>query len=860
MKHMLRCRGVFRSTAVRGALHALMACCWTPLLVLLPGCSGEFAVPGTTGAPASRSPSYEMVRAEIVGRYALLQGFRASVEIYQAPPCDCREQPLFREQGVLDVARTDAGAKYRFSGMRIESAYLKDASSSEGAVREEMRAQVETLLLFDGQTLYQESRVHDDASAASPENESPSPQVIRGTPENLPVFPLPKGWSEQPFDQFEKQGWRLSVQPETTWAGRPAYLLEGAFAGIPAPALASRMRLYFDKESGVLLRLEQYPEGGEPVGAFTLSNFEWNPAFPADHFQYQIPPKALVSDASASSPGPPAAASATTQDEPLALPSTTDPAPIPMDASSVLSEMRARWEKIGSVQAAIQVYDDPICKCQVRTVKEGSGAFLFARLESRIAFRMDVVLRNTGYLREPGSPPDHPVFRSTPSEVYGSRMTYLFDGQDAYQQMGRISETPAAPSDLGEGAPALFEEPRDVSATRGTLKSVNWFCLPLFATIPLLGEAEQSGTLRIAPDETVDGRDTWVLETPPAAHSGSDESRYRRYWIDKETGVPVKCAEYSAPDALRNGYTLTKLVVNSPVDGDDLTFRPPAGVAVSEMDSPPAPPDGAVPPPGPTPHSETPFEPPSAKALEMPDDVTQLLASVTPQWSAIRSLSCDVKSIPQGDGPFAKIFPEASGRFVCQNGPGARAFRLELSGVAAVAPGGEGASVPERNKISLLAIANDGRGHVQTSTRPESGGGSGETTVRRIPAEKLLGVLPVSGQTLVGMLRAQAEIVMTVMAPPPPGVTFPDETPSLYISIEPTKCTGTPFPFVRSWTIGIVPQTGLPAFAVAKAEGGIVVGYLVFDNYALDVPVNATEFEYKAPAGAKMTDETGVQP
>jgi outer membrane lipoprotein-sorting protein len=76
----------------------------------------------------------------------------------------------------------------------------------------------------------------------------------------------------------------LKLQPEEMVDGRAVYVIESTSTTGKGSAV-----LYFDKQTGVLLKMMERDETGKATLTLTLSDFNTNPEFSEDHFTYKLP-------------------------------------------------------------------------------------------------------------------------------------------------------------------------------------------------------------------------------------------------------------------------------------------------------------------------------------------------------------------------------------------------------------------------------------------------------------------------------------------------------------------------------------------------------------------------------------------
>lgn len=94
----------------------------------------------------------------------------------------------------------------------------------------------------------------------------------------------------------------------------------------------------------------------------------------------------------------------------------------------------------------------------------------------------------------------------------------------------------------------------------------------------------ESFEIKLLPDETVDGKSAWVLETKPK--EGVDPTnimgRSLSYY-DKETGLSIRGVNYDPNGKVVSTSVLTNVKINSDINPDRFVFKAPPGVTVMEQ-------------------------------------------------------------------------------------------------------------------------------------------------------------------------------------------------------------------------------------------------------------------------------------
>ncbi len=95
-------------------------------------------------------------------------------------------------------------------------------------------------------------------------------------------------------------------------------------------------------------------------------------------------------------------------------------------------------------------------------------------------------------------------------------------------------------------------------------------------------DMEKEYTVTVKPDETVDGRPTFVVEATPKREEMKAFTGKTVYYYCKETGLPVKMVSFSPQNEPQSTMTITDIKVNPEIKPDRFKFTPPAGVDVQD--------------------------------------------------------------------------------------------------------------------------------------------------------------------------------------------------------------------------------------------------------------------------------------
>jgi outer membrane lipoprotein-sorting protein len=102
-------------------------------------------------------------------------------------------------------------------------------------------------------------------------------------------------------------------------------------------------------------------------------------------------------------------------------------------------------------------------------------------------------------------------------------------------------------------------------------------------------EMEKMYSMKVLPDETVDGRPTFVVEMMPKDPQMKQHMGKSIYYYCKETGIALKALTYSPKGEVISTTTTSDIKVNPSIAPDRFKFTPPAGVVVTDNTKPTAP-------------------------------------------------------------------------------------------------------------------------------------------------------------------------------------------------------------------------------------------------------------------------------
>ncbi len=101
-------------------------------------------------------------------------------------------------------------------------------------------------------------------------------------------------------------------------------------------------------------------------------------------------------------------------------------------------------------------------------------------------------------------------------------------------------------------------------------------------------EMEKDFAMKRLPDETVNGKSCYVIETSPKDAASAMPTMRTRSYFDKATGVSVKSASYDSDGKVVFSSTTTDIKIDQPISPDRFKFKPPEGVPVEEITPEPA--------------------------------------------------------------------------------------------------------------------------------------------------------------------------------------------------------------------------------------------------------------------------------
>ena len=147
-----------------------------------------------------------------------------------------------------------------------------------------MNFDTKSLMVSDGDVLYSETRSMNKITVTKTRADAKPEDAPGGGSSKLAA-------AQKKFD--------LKVLPEDTLRGRPVYVLQGKpkEAQQPdSPIQIDRALFYFDKATGIQLRISVYDTSDNVITQLDFNNIRLNPRVDAKQFEYTPPPGAEIVD------------------------------------------------------------------------------------------------------------------------------------------------------------------------------------------------------------------------------------------------------------------------------------------------------------------------------------------------------------------------------------------------------------------------------------------------------------------------------------------------------------------------------------------------------------------------------------
>ncbi len=117
-----------------------------------------------------------------------------------------------------------------------------------------------------------------------------------------------------------------------------------------------------------------------------------------------------------------------------------------------------------------------------------------------------------------------------------------------------------------------------VSAT----KAISLPSQSVLADVHFFKTLRDSYTLRVMPDEKVDGHDVWVIEARPRKQAPGGPAKTLHYLI-KESGIRLRSTDHDASGARIQFTGLSDIKLDEPIDPKRFIFTVPKGVKVVDV-------------------------------------------------------------------------------------------------------------------------------------------------------------------------------------------------------------------------------------------------------------------------------------
>jgi outer membrane lipoprotein-sorting protein len=207
-------------------------------------------------------------------------------------------------------------------------------------------------------------------------------------------------------------------------------------------------------------------------------------------------------------------------------------------------ELLEKWSKIQSLSATVGTKEE-VVRGEHTQEWEGIGTYECKPRGDVLLIRMDIT---TSAVQPPGSEP----------VVTGVRVLTVCDGEAVYSLRDKFGQKQAVKVGMEHvqivevGGPLLFKRLR------------------------------QTNTLKVLPDETINGKPVCVMEGTPKPGS----SRRRLFYFEKETGALIKWVVEDPERKVKRTVTMTDLKLNLELSDDLFVFKVPEGVEVRDLTPP----------------------------------------------------------------------------------------------------------------------------------------------------------------------------------------------------------------------------------------------------------------------------------
>ncbi len=252
--------------------------------------------PGETkGSPLDLE--LERVMESIRERWARINTLRAKIKLTANAPSAAGSAEEMQGMGVYEFQRDSGTVRTR---MEINWRLAQPPESlspanpvSNGSPSAAGSVVAKVLEVFDGENAYTQTTIPQSPFQEG-ENSMP-PMVVRGTSAQLDARAIPGRLGNDLFDPYLEKGWNIELLPETVLNDKPVYSMKASFS-FPEGEKEERktQTLYFDKETGVPVKIEYVAAPFTPAAGIEMNSIEINPVIRSERFVYEPPPGAQV--------------------------------------------------------------------------------------------------------------------------------------------------------------------------------------------------------------------------------------------------------------------------------------------------------------------------------------------------------------------------------------------------------------------------------------------------------------------------------------------------------------------------------------------------------------------------------------
>ncbi len=93
----------------------------------------------------------------------------------------------------------------------------------------------------------------------------------------------------------------------------------------------------------------------------------------------------------------------------------------------------------------------------------------------------------------------------------------------------------------------------------------------------------KDSTLKVLPEEKVDGKDCYVVELLPRKKEAGEPFSRQKFWFRKDIGLPVKIVAFGQEDKPAMTTTMTDVKTDVDVQSDRFKFKLPEGVQLMDL-------------------------------------------------------------------------------------------------------------------------------------------------------------------------------------------------------------------------------------------------------------------------------------